>query len=261
MNRTSLVRLATLLLSTHAAFAQSRPIGITHVTVIDVEHGRRLRDQTVIIEGERIATVGPSDQVRVPDGYGIVEARGKFVIPGLIDTHAHLTGTASVARSPDEIARRLARLVLLGVTGVAETTVGGVDSATVMMRVAREPTNAPISRVRWLTTVSEGGGGSSGMDSGGADGSAIHGELRRAVASGLTPAAALRAATFDAAGMLGWQKRLGTVAPAKLADLLILDGNPLDDIGNTERIAALVFGGRLIDGTERNVLLLRMGVR
>ena len=257
-----MVRLVvTLVAFPQAASAQARPIGITHVTVIDVEHGRRLRDHTVVIEGERIATVGPSDQVRVPDGYGIVEARGKFVIPGLIDTHAHLTGSANAARTPDDIARRLARLVLLGVTGVAETTVTGVDSATVMMRVAREPINAPISRVRWLTTVSDGGVGPSAMDSVAVDGSAIHRELRRAVASGLTPADALRAATFDAARALGWQKRLGTVAPSKFADLLILDGNPLDDIGNTERIAALVFGGRLIDGAERNVLLSRMGVR
>jgi adenine deaminase len=130
-----------------------------------------------------------------------------------------------------------------------------------MMRVAREPINAPIVRVRWLTTVAEGGIGPSAADSAAADGSAIHGELRRAVAAGLTPADALRAATFDAARALGWQRRLGAVAPAKVADLLILDGNPLDDIGNTERIAALVFGGRLIDGAERNVLLARMGVR
>ena len=79
--------------------------------------------------------------------------------------------------------------------------------------------------------------------------------------NGLTPADALRAATVDAARALGWQRRLGTVAPAKVADLHILDGNPLDDIGNTERIAALVFGGRLIDGAERNVLLARMAVR
>jgi hypothetical protein len=64
---------------------QARPVGIRHVTVIDVEHNRRLRDQTVVIEGTRIATVGPSDQVRIPDGYGVVEGRGKFVIPGFVD--------------------------------------------------------------------------------------------------------------------------------------------------------------------------------
>ena len=47
---------------------QARPIGIQHVTVIDVENSRRLRDQTGVIEGTRIATVGPSSQVRIPDG-------------------------------------------------------------------------------------------------------------------------------------------------------------------------------------------------
>ena len=61
-----------------------RAIGLTHATVIDVVRGTRLRDHTVIIEGGRIATVGPSSQVRVPDGYGEVNVRGKFIIPGLI---------------------------------------------------------------------------------------------------------------------------------------------------------------------------------
>src|SRR5688500_3801738 len=73
------------------AFQGPRPLGITNVTVIDVERGARLRDHTIIIEGGRISTVGPSSQVRAPDGYGVVPARGKFVIPGFVDRHAHLT--------------------------------------------------------------------------------------------------------------------------------------------------------------------------
>ena len=57
---------------------------------------------------------------------------------------------------------------------------------------------------------------------------------------------ALQAATLNPARFLGKEKDLGTVEPGKIADLVLLDANPLDDIGNTKRIAAVVYGGKLI---------------
>ena len=87
----SLVALGATSLAAESLSGQSpRPIGITHVTIIDVERGTRLRDQTIVVEGNRIATVGLSSQVRIPDGYGVVEGRGKFVIPGLVDAYVPL---------------------------------------------------------------------------------------------------------------------------------------------------------------------------
>jgi imidazolonepropionase-like amidohydrolase len=55
-------------------------------------------------------------------------------------------------------------------------------------------------------------------------------ELVYLVTHGLTPNQALLAATRDAAAVLGWSERLGTLEPGKLADLILLDGDPLDDI-------------------------------
>src|SRR6188768_322559 len=95
---------------------QARPIGITHVTIIDVENNRRLRDQTIVIEGKLIATVGPSNQVRVPDGYGFVDGRGKFVIPGFVD--ARLFANDSSEAPHDLSRRRLERDALTGVTTI-----------------------------------------------------------------------------------------------------------------------------------------------
>jgi imidazolonepropionase-like amidohydrolase len=89
----------------------------------------------------------------------------------------------------------------------------------------------------------------------------IHDELRLLVEAGLTPAAALRAATFDAARVLRWQNRVGSVAPGRFADLLILDANPLEDIRNAARINAIVLGGRFIDSVERNRLLAGLAAR
>ena len=50
-------------------------------------------------------------------------------------------------------------------------------------------------------------------------------------------------------------KDLGSVRRGKLADLVLLDGDPLIDIGNTKRVAAVVVNGRLVDGAERKKIL------
>lgn len=66
-----------------------RSIAIEHVTTIDVETGRRRRDQTVIVRGERIIAVGAGDSVGIPRHAQRVDARGQFLIPGLWEMHAH----------------------------------------------------------------------------------------------------------------------------------------------------------------------------
>jgi hypothetical protein len=78
-------------------------------------------------------------------------------------------------------------------------------------------------------------------------GYSLHQELELLVRSGLSPAAALAAATINNAKALNQQHRLGTLAPGKLADLVILDADPTVDIRNTRRIHAVVHGGLLCD--------------
>ena len=68
-------------------------------------------------------------------------------------------------------------------------------------------------------------------------------ELELLVEAGLTPAEALRAATINAARMIGRERDLGTVEAGKCADLVILDANPLDDIRNVTRIHKVIKGG------------------
>jgi imidazolonepropionase-like amidohydrolase len=77
-------------------------------------------------------------------------------------------------------------------------------------------------------------------------GDSLHRELELYVASGLSPDAALRAATRDAALLLGIQDRVGTIAPGMAADFVLLDADPLADIRNTRRIAAVVKDGRVL---------------
>ncbi len=75
------------------------------------------------------------------------------------------------------------------------------------------------------------------------------------VEAGLTPLQSLQTATLNPAGYLGASDSLGTVATGKLADLVLLAGNPLDDIGNTQRIRAVIAAGRLYRRADLDRLL------
>ncbi len=82
----------------------------------------------------------------------------------------------------------------------------------------------------------------------------LHDELALLVCAGLSPMDALLAATRNAAEFLGLAEA-GTVAPGKVASLVLLEANPLDDIGNTARIAAVVCEGRLLERAELDAIL------
>ncbi|HUG67893.1 MAG TPA: amidohydrolase family protein [Pirellulaceae bacterium] len=74
-------------------------------------------------------------------------------------------------------------------------------------------------------------------------GFSLHQELEMLVESGVPPAAALRAATLNNATVLRQEKLLGTLAPGKWADIVLLTANPLDDIRNTRQIELVIRGG------------------
>jgi imidazolonepropionase-like amidohydrolase len=75
------------------------------------------------------------------------------------------------------------------------------------------------------------------------------------VQPGLAPGEALKTATYNSAKFLGMLDRLGTVEKGKLADLVLLDANALEDIHNTQKIRAVVINGRLRDRRELDELL------
>jgi len=83
----------------------------------------------------------------------------------------------------------------------------------------------------------------------------VHDELTTMVGAGMTPAAALQTATVNPARYLGRDKALGTVAPGMTADLVLLDGNPLEDIASVRRIRAVVTAGRFLDRGSLDQLL------
>jgi Amidohydrolase family len=86
-------------------------------------------------------------------------------------------------------------------------------------------------------------------------GFSLHEELEWLVKAGLTPLEALQAATLNPARYLGKEQELGTVEQGKLADLVLLDDNPLENIRNTQRIAAVMANGRYIAKSELQKML------
>ena len=86
-------------------------------------------------------------------------------------------------------------------------------------------------------------------------GSGLHDELELLVRAGLTPADALRAAIWNPAVFLGRSAELGTVEAGKLADLVVLDADPLADIGHVRAVWGVVRGGRWLAGEARSELL------
>lgn len=83
----------------------------------------------------------------------------------------------------------------------------------------------------------------------------FHDEMAHLVRAGMTPAQVLRAATIDAARYAGLDQISGSVAVGKRADLVLLEANPLDNIGNARRIRAVFLNGRLYDRTRLDDLL------
>jgi imidazolonepropionase-like amidohydrolase len=86
-------------------------------------------------------------------------------------------------------------------------------------------------------------------------GFALHEELQRLVDAGLTPIEALRTATLEPARFLHAENTSGSVAVGKRADLVLLDADPSQDIGNTRRIRAVVLAGRLLERRDLDALL------
>ena len=86
-------------------------------------------------------------------------------------------------------------------------------------------------------------------------GPSLHHELERLVAAGFTPAEALRAATLDPARFLKREGDFGRVAKGMIADLVLFDADPLADVRNTRRIAAVVANGRYFSRADLDRML------
>jgi len=88
-------------------------------------------------------------------------------------------------------------------------------------------------------------------------GFSIHDELALLVDAGLPPLAALQASTRNAAQFMGQLNRRGTIEPGKIADLVLLDKDPLADIHNTRAIQAVILNGKLFQRAQLDAMFAK----
>ncbi len=105
------------------------------VTVVDVEEGKLVPNQRVVIAGNRIQTVGMVDAIEMPQGVQVIAAQGKYLIPGLWDMHAHVD---------DDAGQLYPQFIAYGVTGIREMAQRGAlpDSFATWQREVMAGTRA-----------------------------------------------------------------------------------------------------------------------
>ncbi|MDQ8756699.1 amidohydrolase family protein [Sphingosinicella sp. LHD-64] len=116
------------------AMAQSAgTYAITNVTVVPMDRERHLPDQTVVVRDGRIAAMGPAASTPVPDGATRIEGRGRYLMPGLAEMHAHVPPQADQAQWTEDV------LFLYAANGItfARSMLGAPHHLALRERAAR----------------------------------------------------------------------------------------------------------------------------
>jgi len=95
-----------------------RSVAFVNVTVVPMDRERLIPDQTVVVQGETIVELGPVAAVKIPENALQIDGRGRFLMPGLAEMHAHIPG----GQAPDELIER----TLFLFTSAGVTTIRGM---------------------------------------------------------------------------------------------------------------------------------------
>ena len=112
-----LTLLVTAFVTVTPAAQPSEPaIAFTNVTVIPLDRDRTLADHTVVIRGERIIAMTPSAAAKIPAGATRIDGRGKFLMPGMAEMHAHIPGGQTATET--DMQRTLLLFAANGITTI-----------------------------------------------------------------------------------------------------------------------------------------------
>jgi imidazolonepropionase-like amidohydrolase len=206
------------------------------------------RQADVLVEDGRILEVGPG-----LDGDEAVDVDGRHLLPGLFDCHTHVTLSHIIGiylhdEAIELLLERGAWLVptLVAPRGVLAAAEAGVPVPDAARRKAVEVSEAHADSFR--RAVAAGVKVAMGTDSGITPHGRNLAELELMAKGGMTPAQVLAATTSSAAEELGVAGELGTLAPGRRADVVVVDGDPFELATLPDRIAAVVKDGRLVAG-------------
>jgi len=134
-----------------------------------------------------------------------------------------------------------------------EKAMASKDIEPIRRRIAQFPFNLDIGTQNLLRANKDGIALVTGSDAGNfliLHGPTVQHELALWVRAGIPPAVALQAATYNAAGLLRAENHIGSIRVGNDADLLLVDGNPLEDITAIERISIVFFKGEQLDRSD-----------
>lgn len=134
-----------------------------------------------------------------------------------------------------------------------EKDIASDETKEMRERIAKFPIDFKMGTDNLLSAYKHGVTLVTGSDAGNylvIHGPTVEHELELWVKAGIPPAVALQAATYNGARLLHAEDHVGMIAPGHDADLLLVDGNPLEDIGAIERISDVFFKGEKIDRSE-----------
>lgn len=119
MPRSVLVAVLTAALPLSAPAGQSPPpIAIVNVSVVPMDREHVAAGQTIVVDDGTITSMGPANTVKVPDGAVRIDGAGKFLMPGLVDMHAHFATSGNAARNTEENEHLASIFVAHGITTV-----------------------------------------------------------------------------------------------------------------------------------------------
>jgi len=227
---------------------------ITNVNVVDTRYGGIEPNVTVIVKDGAIDAVAKFALINSGPQVRVINVEGRYLIPGLWVLHARLVRDAtSKVRSP------LALYLVNGVTGLLDPD--GVEekcAATQLDWPSPEIAKpGPTLHAELGAVEYEAIGGVSESDVARVPGAWLHLELQALVKGGLTPLQALQAVTYNAALYMAKLDKYGVVERGHIADMVLLEKNPLDDIRNTERIAAVVLRGTYFSRADLDAVRAR----
>src|SRR6266496_1049953 len=232
----------------------SETLVITNVNVVDTRHGGIEPNVNVIVKDGVITAISKFALVNAGPHDRVINAEGRYLIPGLWVLHARLVRDAtSKGRSP------LALYLVNGVTGLLDPD--GVEEKCAATQpdwpspeIAKPgPTlHAELGAVEY-----EAIGGVNQADVAASPGTWLHLELQALVRGGLTPLQALQAVTYNAALYMAKLDKYGVIERAHIADVVLLEKNPLDDIRNSREIAAVVLRGTYFSRADPDAVRAR----
>ena len=228
---------------------------VRNVSVLDVNAGTWLPRRDITIRSGRIAAVQPTG-LPLPPAKFTINGEGKFAIPGFFDNRVHLIGFDRAGAG---------QFVAYGVTSVWDH---GTDATRIAQwqrdishgkfmgpRIVRADAAGPRPQNASIALPGSGAGATS------AAAVALHQELATRVRMGRSTAAVLRSATLESAAFHGRGADLGSIEQGKIADLIVLSGDPLADIAHTRLIDAVVFRGETLTRAHLNQLLSHAGLQ